>query len=106
MPLNKSDDPKADKAKGDILDAGAGVPEGYIEAAEALPERDPVQKAHKEQYLADDAQAEAKAKVKSVDESPDAADTPSGFALKKTAGISDDVERGNEYARVKSSVRW
>lgn len=114
MPLSKSDNPKAgtasdaqtDAALEDVIDAGAGAPPAYREAAEALPEKDEVQKAHKDALLAEDAQAEAKAKVKIVDASPDAADTPSGAALKATAGISDDVKRGEEYSRVKSAARW
>jgi hypothetical protein len=73
--------------------------------AEDLPEKDSVQKAHKEALTADDHQAEAKAKAKVVDESRDAADTPSGVALKKVAGISNDTKRGEEYARIRAGVR-
>lgn len=114
MPLSKSDNPKTgtasdaqtDAALEDVIDAGAGAPVGYEEAAEALPEKDEVQKAHKEALLADTAGEEAQAKVKIVDASPDAPDTPSGAALKATAGIEDDVERGEKYAQVKSAKRW
>lgn len=112
MPLKKSDAPgtasdaQTDAALEDAIDAGAGAPAGYEEAAEALPEKDDVQKATKEAMLADTGQEEAEAKAKVVDASPNAAETPSGVALKETAGISDNVERGNEYARIKSAARW
>jgi len=113
MPLTKSDNPKADKAdaKTDaaiekVLDAGAGVPDSYIEAAEALPEHDEVEKATKAAMLAETGQEEAQEKAKVVDASPNSIDTPSGFALKATAGIKDNIARGNEYARIKSAKRW
>lgn len=109
MPLTKKDAPdadKADEAVKDVLDEGAGAPAGYEEAAEALPEKDEVQKEIKASLLADTSQEEAQHKAAVVDASPNAAETPSGHALKETAGIADPVERGNEYARVKSSVRW
>lgn len=114
MPLSKSDNPKTgtasdaqtDAALEDVIDAGAGAAPAQEAAAEALPEKDEVQKQVKRGMLAEDAQTEAKAKAKVVDLSPDAADTPSGAALKATAGISDDVKRGEEYARVKSAKRW
>jgi hypothetical protein len=75
-------------------------------AAEALPEKDDVQKAHKRALLAEDAQTEAKAHADIVKLSPDADETPSGIALLKTAGIADDVKRGEEYTRIKSAVRF
>ncbi len=118
MPLSKSDNPEADKAKTTAtdkqtdeavdaaIDEGAGVPDSYVEAAEALPEKDDVQKEVKAAMLAETAQEEAQHKAKVVDLSPDADDTPSGAALKATAGISDDVERGEKYAQVKSAKRW
>jgi hypothetical protein len=107
MPLSKSDNPSSSKAAAqDTLDEGAGVPGSYEEAAEALPEKDEVQKEVKAAMLAETGQEEAKHKAAVVDASPNAADTPSGAALRATAGISDNVERGEEYARVKSSVRW
>lgn len=109
MALKKKDAPSAtntDEAVEDVLDAGAGVPAGYEEAAEALPEKDEVQKEVKAAMLAETSQEEAQHKAAVVDASPNAADTPSGHALKETAGIADPVERGNEYARVKSGVRW
>jgi hypothetical protein len=128
MPLGKADNPtnltppKATEADGspkevttlkagdhsatnEAIDAGAGAPAGMREAAEDLPEKDPVQKAIKAAMLADDAQTEAKEKAKVVDESPDAGETPSGIALKAVTGIADDVKRGEEYARIKSAVR-
>jgi hypothetical protein len=122
VPLGKDDNPNnrqagireekptsdadARKATNKAIDAGAGAPEGAMrQAAEELPEKDDVQKAIKEGMLATDAQTEAKAKVKVVEASPNADETPSGIALKKTAGISDDVKRGEEYSRIKSAVR-
>jgi hypothetical protein len=87
-------------------DLGAPNPESLQALAEDLPEKDEVQKAYKEQMQADSAQAEAKAKVKIVDASPDAAETPSGYALKKVAGISNDTERGEKYAQHKSAKRF
>ena len=111
MPLSKEDAPTASKkqteeAVEDVLDAGAGAPAGYEEAAEALPAKDEVQKEVKAAMLAETAQEEAQHKAAVVDASPNAAETPSGAALKATAGIADDQERAEEYARVKSSVRW
>ena len=98
-------DADADEAKADVVDAGAGVPHTLHEAAERLPERDAVQKAYKRQMLADDVQTEVDAKVTIVDESPDAAETPSGAALKAVQGESDPVKQGEEYDRVKRAVR-
>lgn len=104
MPLSKKDAP--DAAVQQVTDAGAGVPDAYEEAAEALPEKDEVQKATKEAMLADTAKEEAEAKTKAVEASPDAADTPSGGALKATAHIADNRERGEAYAREKAMRRW
>lgn len=97
-----ADDHSAQNA---IADSGAGAPPAMRAAAEDLPEKDPVQKAIKEGMLADDAQTEAKAKAKVVDESPNSDETPSGIALKAVAGIADDVKRGEEYSRIKAAVR-
>ena len=111
MALTKNDNPEkvtdaqAKDAVEDLIDAGAGAPPEQREAAEDLPEKDPVQKAVKAAMLAEDAQTEAKEKAKVVKESPDAPETPSGFALLKTAGIADDVKRGEEYSRIKSAMR-
>jgi hypothetical protein len=88
------------------IDAAAGAPDAQRDAAEDLPEKDEVQKQIKKSLTADDAQTEAKAKAKVVDESPNADETPSGGALKAVAGISDDVERGEAYEREKSARRW
>jgi hypothetical protein len=106
VPLSKKDNPDADKALQQVTDAGAGVPDSMEAAAEDLPEQDEVQEATKDGMLAESAQDEAEAKVKAVDASPNAAETPSGAALKETAGIADNKERGEEYARVKSAHRW
>lgn len=107
MALGKDDSPKSTKAAvQEASDDAAGVPGSYEEAAEALPEKDEVQTEIKAAMLADTAQEEAKHKANVVDASPDAADTPSGAALKATAGIKDNRERGEEYARVKSAKRW
>jgi hypothetical protein len=54
---------------------------------------------------ATDHQVEAKAKATIVDESPNADQTPSGVALKKVQGISNDTERGEAYARERAAVR-
>lgn len=74
--------------------------------AEDLPERDAVQKAYKQAMTAEDHGVEAKAKAKIVDESPNAGETPSGSALKKVAGVSNDTERGEKYLREKTAARW
>ena len=126
MPLGKADNPTENRATeadgspkvvtelkaGDhsatnaAIDAGAGAPAAMREAAEDLPEGDPVKDAIKAAMLAEDAQTEAKEKAKVVDDSSTGAeDTPSGFALKAVTGISDDVKRGEEYARIKSAKR-
>jgi hypothetical protein len=116
MPLSKDDAPasakpitKAQKedAVEDLIDSGAGAPPAQREAAEELPEGDVVKDAIKASLLATDAQTEAKEKAKVVeDSSVGSQDTPSGYALLKTAGIADDIERGEEYARIKSAKRW
>lgn len=84
---------------------GRANPRSFKALAEKLPEKDPVQEAYKEQMLADEQSDEAAAKVTIVEESPDAAETPSGAALLKTAHIADDTERGEAYAREKAAVR-
>lgn len=89
-----------------VADVGTPTPTPVRELAEDLPERDKVQKAYKDAMLADSAQDEARAKVVIVDESPDAADTPSGYAIKKVAGVSNDTKRGEEYLREKTARRW
>ncbi len=104
-PATASTDKQNTAARNDAIDAVAGAPPAMRQAAEDLPEKDDGQKAHKEALLADDAQTEAKAKVKLVKASTDGGDTPSGKALEKTAGIGDDVKRGEEYTRIKSAVR-
>lgn len=108
MALGKDDNPKSGgkAAVQDATDAGAGAPDSMDAAVEALPEGDEVEKATKTAMQAKTGQAEAKAKVKAVDASPDAADTPSGHALKETAGISDNRKRGEAYARAKAEKRW
>lgn len=100
------DDPATKDAVEAVIDAGAGAPEPMRAAAEDLPEGDVVKDATKAAMLATDAQTEAKQKAKAVnDSSTGAQDTPSGFALDAVKGISDDVKRGEEYARIKSAVR-
>lgn len=81
------------------------TPDSIRTLAEDLPERDAVQVAHKEILTTDDPQTADKAKAKLVDESRDAYATPSGYAAKKVAGISNDTERGEEYGRIKAQVR-
>lgn len=85
---------------------GPSTPRELRRLAEDLPENDPVQKAYKEAMTAEDPAKEARAKAKIVDESPNASETPSGGALKKVAGISNDTERGEKYAREKAARRW
>lgn len=87
-------------------DLPISTPDSIQTLAADLPERDPVQEAHKEILTTDSPQAMDKAKAKLVDESRDAYATPSGYAAKKVAGISNDTERGEEYDRQKSAVRW
>ena len=89
-----------------LADLGPEMPRSMQALAEDLPEKDEVQKAYKKQMLAQDMQVAAKEKVKIVDASPDADDTPSGYALKKVAGIAHDGDRGEAYARHKSAKRW
>jgi hypothetical protein len=89
-----------------LADLGPELPAPMRELAEKLPEKDDVQKAYKAQMLAEDMHVAAKQKVKIVDASPDADDTPSGYALKKVAGIAHDGDRGEAYAREKSAKRW
>jgi hypothetical protein len=99
-------DAQVEKAKENLLDAGAGSPPTMEAAAEALPEKDEVQKAHKDAMTADSTDEEVKAKVRVVKASPDAAETPSGGALIAVQGISDPVEQGEAYAREKSARRF
>jgi hypothetical protein len=111
MPVNSPDKPADDKPaveKTDTKTANLGVPgpRSMRSLAEDLPTKDKVQKAYKEAMTADSAQAEAQAKVVAVDESPDAAETPSGHALKKVAGVSNDTERGEKYLLEKTAKRW
>lgn len=87
-------------------DVGTPNPPAMRTLAEDLPEKDAVQKATKAAMLADSAQEEAKEKAKVVDASPNAAETPSGAALKKVTSVSNDTERGERYAREKTAVRW
>lgn len=114
MPLKKDDAPanahaategEVSDALEDVIDAGAGAPPPQRGAAEKLPEGNKMDATIKKAYLANDAQSEAKAKKEVVELSRDAEETPSGHALKEVAGISDDVERGQEYERIKRGVR-
>ena len=97
----------SDKESHDALaDLGPEMPAPMRKLAEKLPEKDEVQEAYKAQMLSMDMQDAAKEKVKIVDASPDAAETPSGYALKKVAGIAHDADRGEAYAQHKSARRW
>ena len=89
-----------------LADLGPEMPASMRKLAEKLPEKDEVQRAYKAQMLAMDMQKAAKEKVKIVDASPDADETPSGYALKKSAGVAHDADRGEEYALHKSARRW
>jgi hypothetical protein len=94
---------KADDAKEELLNSGAGFPDK--ELAEQLPEGDEVEKAYKDAMTADTVAEEVHAKVKAVEASPDASDTPSGGALKAVEDIADPVEQGEAYAREKAARR-
>lgn len=99
--------PATEKQVHDALaDLGPEMPRSMRVLAEELPEKDEVQKAYKAQMLAEDMQVATKEKVKIVNASPDADDTPSGYALKKVAGIAHDGDRGEAYAKHKSAKRW
>jgi hypothetical protein len=87
-------------------DLPPSTPRSLRVLAEDLPEKDDVQKAYKEAMTATDPQKEARAKVKAVDASRDADETPSGGALKKVAGVANDTERGEKYLREKTARRW
>ena len=87
-------------------DLGRPYPEPVRQLAKDLPEKDEVQEAYKAQFLADDQQSEVKEKMTVVEASPNSPDTPSGYALQKVAGVSNDAERGDEYARHKMARRW
>jgi hypothetical protein len=121
MPLSKADNPRggkmAEKAKSEpvevkvktddrVANLGSPTPASMQALAEDLPENDEVQKAYKASLTTDSAQQEAKEKVKVVKASPDAEETPSGYALVKSAGESNDTERGEKYAREKTARRW
>lgn len=82
------------------------VPEEFQERAKDYPEGDAVLKAYKDGLTADKPSEEAKAYAKAAEESPRAVDTPSGGALIKVAGIGDDAERAEKYAKEKASRRW
>ena len=89
-----------------LADLGPEMPRSMRRLAEDLPEKDDVQKAYKAQMLAMDMQKATKEKVKIVDASPDADETPSGYALKKVAGVAHDADRGEQYLRHKTAKRW
>jgi hypothetical protein len=85
---------------------GPANPAEVRRLAEALPEKDAVQKAYKDALTTEDPQAEARAYLKVAEESPDAMGTPSGYALKASAGESNDTARGEKYERAKQEKRW
>lgn len=107
-PRDKALDPTPVEVKTDDKTANLppSTPASLRRLAEDLPENDAVQKAYKEAMTAEDSAKEAKAKAKAVSESPNASDTPSGAALKKVAGVSNDTERGEKYLREKTAHRW
>lgn len=86
-------------------DLPVSTPESIRVLAEDLPENDAVQVAHKEILTAESPEESDKAKADLVAESPRAYATPSGYAAQKVAGISNDTERGEKYAEIKSQVR-
>jgi hypothetical protein len=87
-------------------DLPPSVPEPMRVLADDLPENDAVQEAHKEIISQEEPHKADQAKAKLVDESPRSYATPSGYAAQKVAGIANDTERGEEYAKHKSAVRW
>ena len=95
---------EARKALDATLDAPP-TPEPLRSLAERLPEKDDVQKATKAAMLASDPGEEVKEKVKAVEASPDAADTPSGAAMIAVQNIASHTERGEVYAQVKAAYR-
>lgn len=103
---NDNPDEGKNPPRAKIADVGKPTPESLRDLAKDLPENDPVQKAYKAAMLADSAQQEAREKVKIVDASPNAGDTPSGHAIKKAAGVSNDAERGEKYLQEKTARRW
>jgi hypothetical protein len=105
-PVAPADEPVVVERNQQIADVGTPTPEPLRELAEDLPERDEVQVAVKAAMLAETAQQEAKEKAKVVDASPNADDTPSGYALKKVTGISNDTKRGEKYLEHKTAKRW
>lgn len=76
------------------------------EQATDLPEKDAVQKAYKDQILADNPSEEMAAKATIIEESPDASETPSGAALLRVKGEKSPSAAGERYARLKSMFRW
>jgi len=111
-----ADKPQADKATADTTpeiqtdvksaDLPRSTPAEMRDRAEDLPEKDDVQKAYKQAMTADTNQGEDRGFLKAAELSPDAMDTPSGIALKKAVGVSNDTERGEKYAREKTAARW
>lgn len=95
------------KVETDVKTADLPVsnPETIQVLAKKLPENDAVQEAHKRILTAEDNVEQDKAKADLVAESPRSYATPSGYAAQKVAGISNDTERGEEYARIKAQVR-
>lgn len=106
MAANAKKQEGAEQTDQKLADVGKPYGPSMRSLAEDLPEKDEVQEAYKAGFLADSAQAEAKEKVKAVDASPNADATPSGHALKETAGVSHDTKRGEAYARAKGARRW
>jgi hypothetical protein len=74
--------------------------------AEDLPEKNDVQKAYKDALTTDDPHKQDRAYLRAAELSPDAMDTPSGYALKECIGESNDTKRGEKYARAKTARRW
>ena len=94
---------KTDDKSADLSPANS---DEMIRLAEMLPEKDDVQKAYKEALTTESPQKEAKAYLKAAELSPDAMDTPSGYALKESVGEGNDTKRGEKYTRAKTARRW
>jgi hypothetical protein len=95
---------KKDEKPADV--GGSANSDEVRRLAENLPEKDAVQKAYKDALTTEDRQKEAQAYLKAAEESPDALDTPSGYALKESAGESNDTLRGEKYERARAARRW
>jgi len=96
---------RSDVKTKDLGDPNPGFPNDLVDRV--VPEKDEGQGRYKRQLKAKSHGEEAKAKAEQVasETNPDAKETPSGAALLATAGVGNDTDRGEAYARVKSAIR-